>query len=200
MNAPKHFIRPRIYPRSVAEEARSVIALSYLNNPEVSVAELQAILHNKHEIRLTKVAVGYLLRQFTDNVRFLTAAGLLNQSIPGIDGAPPFFPSRNVSEEREEREERIVRAQRPAAVTSNRVSTPRRALLHTLMEASRPLAPMEIVAATGMRNDAVRLLLHRMVRDRPVVRTTHGRYRPAPAERPGRGHSRAPGPGRWGHE
>lgn len=196
-NANKPFIRTWIKPRSIDEEAKTLIALSYLRNPEVTVAELQAILHNKHEIRLTIGCVGYFLRQFKDNVRFLIAQGLVKPALVARLASPPAAkkPSSDPSPSA-----RFVSSSQQRIVSAPRLSTPRRAILHTLMEASHPLGPMEIVQATGMGYGAVRFLLHRMVRDRQVVRTAYGRYFPAPAERPGRGPSREPGPGRWGHE
>lgn len=178
MYATRHFIRTRLKPRSIDEEARTLIAVSYLNDPEITIDELRSLLL-QHEIRLTRIAVSYLRNQFRDNLRFLVKPALVDRLASS--------PARKVST----KPRRIVSAQR--------LSAPRRAVLHVLTESNHPLGPNAIAARTGMRSNNVRFLLYQMSRAGEVVRVTHGRYRPAPPEHPGRRHTPEPGPGRWGH-
>jgi hypothetical protein len=73
MSTTKHLSRLRLnYPRSPDDEAKTLIALGYLRNPAVTIDELQAILL-KHEIRLTRLAVGFFLRKFREDLHLLIA-------------------------------------------------------------------------------------------------------------------------------
>ena len=57
-----------------------------------------------------------------------------------------------------------------------RRSTERARILDALAEATMPMGPSEIATATGMKNDNVRYLLHRMTQDGEVISRQRGQY------------------------
>src|SRR5262249_37652999 len=58
-----------------------------------------------------------------------------------------------------------------------RRSTERAAVLSAITEASEPIGPNDIAAATGMRSGGVRRLLAKLVNEGVVERVKYGRYR-----------------------
>jgi len=69
-------------------------------------------------------------------------------------------------------------------------------ILEVLLEATDEMGPKEISIATGMPDNNVRRLLHKMVSDGEVVKAERGEYRHPSKSFPLRGHHR---PGNTGH-
>jgi hypothetical protein len=125
---------------------KAIIWRTILANSNAKLDDIQTALHNANKT-MSNATAAELAAEFRQVLKFLTGEGLIT-----------------------------ARKQTSTSKAHRSPSTERRAILHALDRAKRPLGPNALALATRMKSNNVRFLLHVMAKDGDVERVAHGKY------------------------
>jgi hypothetical protein len=168
-----------VQSRSFHRDVRTIMCNLLLRDPSTSADDIGKIL-DRRDLHLSLRAVAHYRSDFRHTLHLLERKGML---VGFRWHKPRSLPSRR----RNVRDRRVVEtdseasqddaSKRAVNQIARALSPQRRAIIHAINTANKPISPNAIDDATGMRSNNVRYLLHVMVKCGEVEQVSRGRYR-----------------------